>query len=70
MRVPLAEIVETGIVVTRSGKELLKLGLVVAWVAPALGSSLARYAHLPIMPLVLLAVFWACWLRLRRVSPA
>jgi Glycosyltransferase family 87 len=48
----------------------LRTVLVAAWVAPALGSSLARYAHLPLMPLVLLAVFWACWLRLRRVSPA
>ena len=44
--------------------------LVIAWLAPMIGTSLARYAHLPIMPLVLVALFWACWRRLQLTTPA
>jgi hypothetical protein len=44
--------------------------LVIAWLTPILGTSLARYAHLPLMPLVLLALFWACWRRLKLTSAA
>jgi hypothetical protein len=43
----------------------LRTLLVIAWLAPMIGSSLGRYAHLPLMPLVLLALFWACWRRLK-----
>ena len=43
----------------------LRTLLVIAWLTPMVGSSLARYAHLPLMPLVLLALFWACWRRLK-----
>ena len=39
--------------------------LVTTWLAPLIGTSLARYAHLPLVPLVLLALFWVCWHRLR-----
>ena len=39
--------------------------LVITWLAPLIGTSLARYAHLPLVPLVLLALFWVCWHRLR-----
>ena len=41
----------------------LRTILVIAWLTPMIGSPLARYAHLPLMPLVLLALFWACWRR-------
>jgi len=44
--------------------------LVIAWLAPLIGTSLARYAHLPLVPLVLLALFWACWRRLRLTTAA
>jgi len=43
----------------------LRTLLVIAWLAPMIGASLARYVHLPLMPLVLLALFWACRSRLR-----
>jgi hypothetical protein len=39
--------------------------LVVTWLVPLAGSSLARYATLPLTSLVLLALFWACRRRLR-----
>jgi alpha-1,2-mannosyltransferase len=66
LAVPIAVLVKDGL---RYGwMPGLRTLLVVAWVAPALGSSLARYAHLPLMPLVLLALFGACWLRLRGAS--
>ena len=42
--------------------------LVIVWLAPMIGSPLARYAHLPLMPVVLLALFWACWRRLQLTS--
>ena len=44
----------------------LRTVLVVAWVAPMLGAPLARFAHLPLMPLVLLAIFAACYRRATR----
>jgi hypothetical protein len=44
--------------------------LVILWLMPMIGSPLARYAHLPLMPLVLLALFWACWRRLRLTTAA
>jgi hypothetical protein len=44
--------------------------LVIAWLAPMIGTSLTRYAHLPIMPLVLVALFWACWRRLQLTMTA
>ena len=43
--------------------------LMVAWAAPLLGAPLARYAHLPVMPLVLLALFAACYRRLTHTDP-
>jgi hypothetical protein len=48
----------------------LRTLLVIVWLTPMIGSSLARDAHLPVMPLVLIALFWACWLRLRLTSAA
>jgi hypothetical protein len=48
----------------------LRTLLVIVWLMPMIGSSLARYAHLPLMPLVLLALFWACWRRQRLTSAA
>ncbi len=48
----------------------LRTLLVIAWVTPLIGGALARYAHLPIMPLVLLALFTACWRRLQLTSAA
>jgi hypothetical protein len=44
----------------------LRTVLVVAWVAPVLAAPLAHFVALPVMPLVLLALFAACYLRLRR----
>jgi uncharacterized membrane protein YvlD (DUF360 family) len=44
--------------------------LVILWLMPMVGSPLARYAHLPLMPLALLALFVACWRRLRLTSAA
>jgi hypothetical protein len=44
--------------------------LVIVWLMPMIGSPLARFAHLPLMPLVLVALFWACWRRLRLTSAA
>lgn len=44
--------------------------LVILWLMPMIGSPLARYAHLPLMPLALLALFAACWRRLRLTSAA
>jgi len=44
--------------------------LVIAWLAPLVGTGLARYAHLPLVPLVMLALFWACWRRLRLTTAA
>ncbi len=44
--------------------------LAIAWLAPMIGTSLARYAHMPLMPLVLLALFWACWRRLKLTRAA
>ncbi|HLJ19153.1 MAG TPA: glycosyltransferase 87 family protein, partial [Stellaceae bacterium] len=46
----------------------LRTVLVLAWLTPMIGSPLARYAHLPVVPLVLLALFWACWRRVRLTS--
>jgi hypothetical protein len=48
----------------------LRMLLVIAWLTPMIGSSLARYAHVPLMPLVLLALFWACWHRLKLTTAA
>ncbi len=48
----------------------LRTLLAIAWLAPLIGSPLARYAHLPAMPLVLLALFWACWQRLGLTTSA
>jgi hypothetical protein len=48
----------------------LRILLVIAWLTPMIGSPLARYAHLPLMPLVLLALFWACWRRIQLTSAA
>ncbi|HKF70750.1 MAG TPA: glycosyltransferase family 87 protein [Stellaceae bacterium] len=48
----------------------LRTLLVIVWLTPMIGSSLARHAHLPLMPLVLLALFWACWRRARLTSAA
>jgi hypothetical protein len=48
----------------------LRTLLVIAWLMPLVGSSLARYAHLPLLPLVSLALFWACWRRRRLTSAA
>jgi hypothetical protein len=47
-----------------------RLLLVIAWLMPMIGSPLARYAHLPLMPLVLLALFAACWRRARLTTAA
>ncbi len=46
----------------------LRTILVIAWVAPMLGVALAHYAHVPVMPLVPLALFAACWRRLGLTS--
>lgn len=42
--------------------------LVILWLTPTIGSPLARYAHLPLMPLVSLALFCVCWRRLQLTS--
>lgn len=68
LAVPMAILVADGI---RSGwMPGLRAILVVVWLMPMIGSSLARYAHLPLVPLVLIALFWACWRRLRLTSVA
>jgi len=66
LAIPMAILAEDGI---RAGwMPGLRTLLVIVWLMPMIGSSLARYAHLPLMPLVLLALFWACWQRLRLTS--
>jgi len=47
----------------------LRTLLVVAWVTPVLAAPLAQFAALPIMPVVLLALFAVCYLRLRGLNP-
>jgi hypothetical protein len=44
----------------------VKSVLVAAWFAPLLGAPLARFAHLPIMPALLLAMLAACYFSWRR----
>ncbi|HXP75461.1 MAG TPA: glycosyltransferase family 87 protein [Stellaceae bacterium] len=68
LAVPIAILAADGL---RSGwMPGLRTLLVITWLSPAVGSSLARHAHLPLMPLVLLALFWACWRRPQLTSTA
>ena len=68
LAVPMTILVANGI---RSGwVPGVRTILVIAWLAPMIGSSLARYAHLPLMPIVLLALFWASWGQLRLTDAA
>lgn len=68
LAIPMAILAADGI---RSGwMPGLRTLLVIAWLVPMIGSPLARYAHLPLMPVVLLALFWACWRRIQLTSAA
>jgi len=64
LAVPIALLVADGL---RSGwLPGLRSALALAWAAPLLGAPLAHFAHLPLMPLVLLALFAACYARVIR----
>ena len=68
LAVPIALLTADGL---RSGWQPgLRSALVLVWAAPLLGAPLARFAHLPLMPLVLLALFAACYRRVGRPTPA